>query len=242
MFTKRNLLNLFVEKHPNFSILQNRKEFCSGINSILRSQFGKDISEVDITNFVNTFSTKVCSFLKNKFRNNLAKLLISKDHVVFLENVIEFNSQFVQPRLDRPEVSVQTTKPLKSWLRLQLKRKRNDQAGPAAKKRVVGQRQNQSDAKEVRESAVSAESIHLASIQEHKNSGHWDAAFVARKLAENPEKYGPFLREACKSIDDEQKPIVPLEKSLQTLLHHNIPGGSMDVYTFEVSGLFSGKY
>ena len=64
----------------------------------------------------------------------------------------------------------------------------------------MSDRQLRSDAKNVRESSVSADAIHLASAQEFAKCGNWDAHFIVNDLAKNPE-LGTFLRKALKSKD-----------------------------------------
>ena len=111
-----------------------------------------------------------------------------------------------------------------SWLRRFLRKRNFQEANKVSKKPRVAERQTRRDALDVRETALSPEALHLASAQEYAKIGHWDAHFVEKMLAENPEKYGPFLREACKHIDEKQKPTIPAENMLATVLHKKVPG------------------
>ena len=88
----------------------------------------------------------------------------------------------------------------------------------------VSKRQNDRDAQQVREEAISTAAIHLASAQEFRKSGHSAAYYVSKMLAEDPGCFGPYLQEAIEHIDDKKQPKVEVERCLSTLLHKNIAG------------------
>ena len=76
----------------------------------------------------------------------------------------------------------------------------------------------------IREEAVSTEAIHLASAIEFGKAGHIDAEFIVKRLAEDPERFGPYLRDALKRIDEEFQPKMPVEKALSTYYYKNLSG------------------
>ena len=136
--------------------------------------------------------------------------------------------QFVPQNSPQPSIGTQTFGLSKSWLK-KLSKKRKIEELKAENPELIlpepkSKRQNQRDAKDVRDNADGPDAIHLASAQEHGERGHWDAHYVTKMLAENPEKYGPFLRYACKRIDEDQTPKMGAERALSTLLHKQIPG------------------
>ena len=104
------------------------------------------------------------------------------------------------------------------------KRKANDPTiEPDKKRRKVGERRLQEEAKEVRDTTLRPEAIHLASAQEHRRQGHHDACFITNEMSKNP-LIATFLRASLKCIDDEQKPSIPPLKCLSRILHHKLPG------------------
>ena len=129
---------------------------------------------------------------------------------------------------DALSIATQTFGLSKSWLK-KLSKKRKIEELKAENPELIlpepkSKRQNQRDAKDVRDFSDGPDAIHLASAQEHGERGHWDAHYVTKMLAENPEKYGPFLRDACKRIDEDQTPKMGAERALATLLHKQISG------------------
>ena len=76
----------------------------------------------------------------------------------------------------------------------------------------------------IREWAVSTEAIHLASAIEFGKAGHIDAEFLVKRLAEDPERIGKYLRDALKRIDEEHQPKMPVEKCLATYYYKNLSG------------------
>ena len=88
----------------------------------------------------------------------------------------------------------------------------------------MDERQTFRDSKQVRDSAVSTEAVHLASAQIFREQGCLDAYNVVLALASDPEKNGPFLREALKHIDEKKNPQIPKEQILSTLFRRQISG------------------
>ena len=76
----------------------------------------------------------------------------------------------------------------------------------------------------IRDWAVSPEAIHLASALEFGKAKHFDAEFIVKKLAEDPERIGRYLRDALKRIDEERQPKMPVEKCLATYYYKNLAG------------------
>ena len=124
----------------------------------------------------------------------------------------------------------------KSWLQfLERKRKRQntiDDSEPPSKVRIVSQRQLYYDADDVRESTVSPEAVHLASAIEFGKAKHFDAEFIVKKLVEDPERFGPYLRDALKRIDQERQPKMPVEKCLATYYYKNLSGWYLSIKSF----------
>ena len=103
-------------------------------------------------------------------------------------------------------------------------RKRKREEEPPLKRRRVDVRQTFRDSKQVRESAVSTESVHLASAQIFREQCCLDAYHVVLALAADPERNGPYLREALKSIDKKKNPQIPQERVLSTFFRRQISG------------------
>ena len=89
---------------------------------------------------------------------------------------------------------------------------------------MVSQRQHQRDALAIRTDAKSSVAIQLASAQDFKNRGYVDADYVARILAANPAKFGPFLRKMVTKVDEEIEPKISPLKALATILDRSLSG------------------
>ena len=232
MLTKGNLFELLSKSfNDGKSILDQRKQFRSAVHSHLRSKYSlSEVSEEKLTKFSETYTNKICTLLR-QFRNRPPELLNSKRHTTFFNNCIKTElktdpgkSAQLPAIAQPPSMATQTVHDGKtvSWLRhLAKKRKLEDNPELIQPK---SKRQKERDSKEVRDGAVEPDSIHLASAQEFGKKGHWDAYHVVKLLAENPEKFGPFLRDACKRIDMEQFPKMSSERMLSTVLHKSISG------------------
>ena len=95
---------------------------------------------------------------------------------------------------------------------------------PPAKVRRVGERQTQRDAAAIRAEAKSSEAIHLAASQDFFNRGLFYAAFVSKSLAAKPEEIGPFLKQALKRKDLDEKPTIPVMRALGTIYDRGLSG------------------
>ena len=202
MLTKGDLFNVLKKSfNEGKDILGKRKEFQSAVHSHLRSNFGiHEVSEFDLTKFSKNYTDSICKHL-NESRNRPSFMLESIKHIKFFSTIIPYGVQHSQKRKFEEEEAASS-----------------DAIQPKSK------RQKERDSKEVRDGAVDSDSIHLASAQEFGKKGHWDAYHVVKLLAENPEKFGPFLRDACKRIDMEQFPKMNSERALSTVLHKSISG------------------
>ena len=233
MFTKKDLYNVLCKPfNDGKSILDQRKQFRSAVHSHLRSKYSlSEVSEEKLTKFSETYTNKICTLLR-QFRNRPPEMLNSKRHTTFFNNCIKTElttdpGKSAQPPAiiaQPPSMATQTVHNGKivSWIR-HLDRKRKSEDNPELIQ-PKSKRQKERDSKEVRDGAVDSDSIHLASAQEFGKKGHWDAYHVVKLLAENPEKFGPFLRDACKRIDMEQFPKMSSERALSTVLHKSISG------------------
>lgn len=210
LFEELHNKSIFLTKQP-----QVYKDF---LRTALRREYG-DIEEIALEKFVKDF----CSYVSKQL-SKLKGISLRKKNVHMLNNdsyTVFFNTEIELPLKSPPPPTSFSNIPKNfssqtkvSWLRLQKRKRDSEGKVSPSKKRNVSSRQHAYDAQDVRDWAVSSEAIHLASAQEFSKAGYWDAFHVSKQLSENPEKYGPYLRDALKRMNSEKEPKVPVMKSL----------------------------